>query len=61
MNEKCQGKVITMTLLKCINLTSKLIKATYNNMVTKLKLDNDPLQSRVYFLNFMNSFKNNPI
>ena len=55
MNEKCQGKVITMTLLKCINLTSKLIKATYNNMVTKLKLNNDTLQSRVYFLNFMNS------
>ena len=35
-------------------ITSKLFKAAYNSYVTKSKLDEYPLQRRVYLLNFIN-------
>ena len=41
---------------KCANLTSKLLKYTYNSKVAWFKLDKNPLQRRVYFLNFVNYF-----
>ena len=40
---------------KCTKIKSKLLKAAYNYIVTKLELDEDPLQCCFYFLNFMNS------
>ena len=42
---------------KCTKITSKLLTAEYKSELVKLKLDEDPLQNRVYFLSFMNSIK----
>ena len=45
------------SIKKCANLTAKLLKYAYNSRVTKFKLDEDPLQSWVYFLSFVNSLE----
>ena len=39
---------------KCAKLTAKLITAECKLNFIKFKLDEDPLQNRVYFLYFMN-------
>ena len=46
------------TIRKCAKLTSKLLKAVQKSRVIKFKLDDDPLQHRVYFISFTNSLKN---
>ena len=42
---------------KCMNIISKIPTAAYKSKVIKLKLNEDPLHRRVYFLSFMNSLK----
>ena len=42
---------------KCAKLTAKLLTAAYKSKVVKLKLYEDPVKRRVYFLSFMNSLK----
>ena len=41
----------------CANITAKIIKAEYNSKATRFKLDEDPLQIRVYLLTSMNQLK----
>ena len=47
----------TNPIKKCAKLIDKLLKAAYNYKVENFKLSEDPLQSRVYFLTFINSLK----
>ena len=44
---------------KCKKLTNKLLKAAYNLKVKKLKLEEDPLQRRFYFLSLIHPLKEN--
>ena len=39
----------------CAKLTAKLLMAAYKSNRIKFKLDEDPLQRRIYFLNFIES------
>ena len=58
-HKKRKGKKCTIDpIQKCAMITAKRLKAALNSKVTKFKLDEDPLQHRVYFLNFINSIKN---
>ena len=42
---------------ECVKLTDNLLRDVHNSRVTRFKLEKDPLQWRVYLLNFMNSLK----
>ena len=42
------------TIKKWSKITAKLIETEYNYKVTIFKFSEDPLQNRVYFLNFLN-------
>ena len=42
---------------KCTNFKSKLPIASYKSKVKRFKLDEDPLDLRIYFLSLMNSLK----
>ena len=42
---------------KCAKLKAKIFTAAYKSKYIAFKLDEDPLQQRVYFLYFMNSLK----
>ena len=53
MSKTCLGDLIK----ECVKLTTKLLKAAYKSKVIMFKLDEDPLQFRVYFLSFMNSLR----
>ena len=39
----------------CANLTAKLLTTAYKSKIIRLKLDEDPLQRRIYFLTFIDS------
>ena len=41
------------TIKLCVNLTAKLLTTYYILKVLKFKLNEDPLQRRIYFLAFM--------
>ena len=41
----------------CSRLTSKLLTATYKSKIIRFKLDEDPLQHRIYFLTFVESLE----
>ena len=41
----------------CTKLTAKLLKTAYKLKILKSKLDEDPLQHRVYFLTFVESLE----
>ena len=41
----------------CAKLTDKLLTAAYKSKVIRLKLDEDQLQRRIYFLSLMNLLK----
>ena len=57
-HNKCQSKRRNKNLIKnCAKLTTKLLKAFHNYKVMRFKLDEDPLQQRVYFLNLIKSLK----
>ena len=40
-----------------VKLTAKLLTTAYKSKFIKIKLDEDPVQCRFYFLSFMNSLK----
>ena len=42
---------------ECANLTAKLITAAYKSKAITFRLDENPLQRRVYFLSFLKSIK----
>ena len=39
----------------CVTLTSKLLTTAYKSKIIRFKLDEDPLQRRIYFLTFIDS------
>ena len=39
----------------CANLTEKLLTTAYKLKITRFKMDEDPLQRRIYFLTFIDS------
>ena len=39
----------------CTNLTAKFLKTAYKSKIIRFKIDEDPLQRRIYFLTFINS------
>ena len=39
----------------CTTLTSKLLTTAYKSKIIRFKLDEDPLQRRIYFLTFIDS------
>ena len=39
----------------CATLTAKLLMIAYKSKIIRFKLDEDPLQRRIYFLNFIDS------
>ena len=39
----------------CATLTSKLLTAAYKSKIIRFKMDEDPLQRRIYFLKFIDS------
>ena len=39
----------------CANLTAKLLTKAYKSKIIRFKMDEDPLQSRIYFLTFIDS------
>ena len=39
----------------CANLTAKLLTTAFKSQMIRFKLDEDPLQSRIYFLTFIGS------
>ena len=39
----------------CSRLTAKLLTTTYKSKITKFKLDEDPLQRRIYYITFVES------
>ena len=39
----------------CANLTAKLLTTTFKSKMIRFKLDEDPLQRRIYFLTFIDS------
>ena len=41
----------------CTKLTAKLLTTSYKSKIQKIKLDEDPLQHRIYFLNLIVSLK----
>ena len=43
---------------KCAKLTDKMLIAAYKSRLIIIKLDQNPLQQRVYFLSFVTSLKN---
>ena len=47
-SEKCHIKL-------CAKLTAKLLMTVYKLMIITLKLDEDPLQCRIYFISFIES------
>ena len=51
---KHQSKTLFSDPIKnCAKLASKLLTAAYKSKVVKFKLDNDPLQRRVYFISLL--------
>ena len=38
-------------------LTAKLLMTAYKSKIIHFKIDEDPLQSQIYFLNFVDSLK----
>ena len=42
---------------KCSKITAKLLRSAYKSRFTAFKLDDDPLQCRVYLLSLINSIK----
>ena len=41
----------------CARLTEKLLTTAYKSKIIKFKMDEDPLQSRIYFLTFVESLE----
>ena len=41
----------------CARLTAKLLTTAYKSKIIKFKLDEDPLQRRIYFLTFVESLE----
>ena len=39
----------------CANLTAKLLTTAYKSKIIRFKMDEDPLQRRIYFLTFIDS------
>ena len=39
----------------CVNLTAKLLTTAFKSKIIRFKLDEDPLQRRIYFLTFIDS------
>ena len=39
----------------CATLTAKLLTTAYNSKIIRFKMDEDPLQRRIYFLTFIDS------
>ena len=39
----------------CTTLTAKLLRTVYNSKIIRFKMDEDPLQRRIYFLTFIDS------
>ena len=40
---------------QCATLTAKLLTAAYKSKIIRFKIDEDPLQRRIYFLTFIDS------
>ena len=40
----------------CATLTAKLLTTAFKSKIIRFKLDEDPLQRRIYFLSFIDSF-----
>ena len=53
-NKRYQKKVL---IKQCANLTSKLLTTVYKSKIIRLKMDEDPLQRRIYFLTFVESLE----
>ena len=41
----------------CTNLTARLLMTTYKSKIIRFKMDEDPLQRRIYFLTFVESLE----
>ena len=41
----------------CANLTAKLMTTAYESNIIRFKMDEDPLQRRIYFLTFVESLE----
>ena len=41
----------------CATLTSKLLTTAYKSKIIRFKMDEDPVQSRIYFLTFVESYE----
>ena len=41
----------------CATLTAKLLTTAYKSKITRFKMDEDPLQRRIYFLTFVESLE----
>ena len=45
------------TIKQCANLTEKLLTTAYKSKIIRFKMDEDPLQRRIYFLTFVESLE----